>query len=569
MDKDYRPEIPQMDSQSIFNLFLQIEIKDNEECKETISLIWKQLRLLVTKKQCQDEVRQFLQQSNCFKSILQKVISINEANILHQSNIDSFFFQFMANFITGNEQNQSFMAEEIFSKDETYYLLFKKVYDSFSFRDSKLRKFICTFLYNFLKAQKVEVVMKNIMNSLSFQHILKGVLVEFLENKNESDINIQEQATQQIQAQSQEVQVIYWTLLLISHLFNLSQNQSFSIIQYLEILFVSEEGVYVEQKNETYLFKCKGKEYNLYELVSNSLFEKFQLFLYHISQKFIDEKVNNSFVKGLEPTIIDVRCQYVNKSDYQFQLNTNDLDYITTQFKNIHQSIYNLLDAKKAFELVDPQDLDDEEKLLFTNHLIQIHDKIRVFCNLTFLGAYNSQIQKKIFDNGLFEEVLKLNQNLQKLNSLSFDRSQALINSKKQCLLYFSAESYQDIFSNIMRFLSNVVHINREAQDYILQNGYLLSCLNQTYMDETNPLQREWSVMLIRNLCDSNDEMQSAISNLKMFEFSDRTKEILQKYQAKKEELEQIRQSMKDGTIQKELTKICEEKKNEDFDDFI
>ncbi|KAL4490906.1 hypothetical protein ABPG72_008642 [Tetrahymena utriculariae] len=569
MDKDYRPEIPQMDSQNILKLFLQIEIKDNEECKETVSLIWKQLRLLVTKKESQDEVRKFFLSNNSIKLILEKIIRVNEANIFHQNNIDSFFFQFMANFITGNDQNQSFLAEELFNKDETYYELFQKIYDSFSFSDFKLRKFICTFLYNFLKTQKVEVIMKNIMNSLSFQHILKGVFEEFLENKNESDINIQEQAANQISAQSQEIQVIYWTLLLISHLFNLSQDQSFSFVQFIELLFVSEEGVHVEQKDEVYLFKCKGKEYTLFEFVSNNLFEKFQLFLYHISQKFIDEKVNNSFVKGLEPTIIDVRCQYVNKCDYQFQLSIKDLDYITSQFKNIHQSLYNLLDAKKAFELVDAKDLEEKEKLLFTNHLVQIHDKIRVFCNLTFLGAYNSQIQKKIFDNGLFQEVLKLNYNLQKLNSLSFDRSQALIHSKKQCLLYFSAESYQDIFSNIMRFLSNAVHINREAQDFILQNGYLISCLNQTYMDETNPLQREWSVILIRNLCDSNDEMQSAISNIKMFEFSDRTKEILQKYQAKREELEQIRQSMKDGTLQKELTKICEEKNNEDFDSFI
>lgn len=36
--------------------------------------------------------------------------------------------------------------------------------------------------------------------------------------------------------------------------------------------------------------------------------------------------------------------------------------------------------------------------------------------------------------------------------------------------------------------------------------------------------------MLIRNLCDSNDEMQLAISNLKVFEFNDKTKEILNKY---------------------------------------
>lgn len=66
-------------------------------------------------------------------------------------------------------------------------------------------------------------------------------------------------------------------------------------------------------------------------------------------------------------------------------------------------------------------------------------------------------------------------------------------------------------------------------------------------MDATNPLQREWSVMLIRNLCDSNDQMQEAISKLKIQDFSGKTQEILNKYQGKKQELEEIRIALEKG----------------------
>lgn len=66
-------------------------------------------------------------------------------------------------------------------------------------------------------------------------------------------------------------------------------------------------------------------------------------------------------------------------------------------------------------------------------------------------------------------------------------------------------------------------------------------------MDDKNPLQREWSIMLIRNICDGNEEMQLAISKLEVRHFSEKTKEVLDKYQAKKEEIDKIRALARGG----------------------
>jgi hypothetical protein len=62
--------------------------------------------------------------------------------------------------------------------------------------------------------------------------------------------------------------------------------------------------------------------------------------------------------------------------------------------------------------------------------------------------------------------------------------------------------------SNIIRLISNLCHINKFTQDLILDEGYLNLCLNFTEMNDLNPLARDWSIILIRNLTDSNDNMK-------------------------------------------------------------
>lgn len=69
------------------------------------------------------------------------------------------------------------------------------------------------------------------------------------------------------------------------------------------------------------------------------------------------------------------------------------------------------------------------------------------------------------------------------------------------------SDHHYEIFSSIIRLCSNLVHINKEAQDTLLKNNQLKLFLCVSESNEENPMVREWSVVLVRNLTESNPEI--------------------------------------------------------------
>ncbi len=68
----------------------------------------------------------------------------------------------------------------------------------------------------------------------------------------------------------------------------------------------------------------------------------------------------------------------------------------------------------------------------------------------------------------------------------------------------------------IMKSIANLCFQERENQQIVLhyENG-LYSILNQTNIDDNNPLLREWTIFAIRNLCENNLEVQEKINSLR------------------------------------------------------
>lgn len=78
---------------------------------------------------------------------------------------------------------------------------------------------------------------------------------------------------------------------------------------------------------------------------------------------------------------------------------------------------------------------------------------------------------------------------------------------KKNIKLYnefLEKETRYELIINFLKFFSNNVHLNQLAKDFILKEDYLFLLLGFTNLDEENPLMREWSIVLIRNLTESN-----------------------------------------------------------------
>lgn len=68
----------------------------------------------------------------------------------------------------------------------------------------------------------------------------------------------------------------------------------------------------------------------------------------------------------------------------------------------------------------------------------------------------------------------------------------------------------------IMKSIANFCFQERENQQLVLhyENG-IFSILNQTNIDDNNPLLREWTIFAIRNLCENNLEIQEKINSLR------------------------------------------------------
>jgi hypothetical protein len=115
------------------------------------------------------------------------------------------------------------------------------------------------------------------------------------------------------------------------------------------------------------------------------------------------------------------------------------------------------------------------------------------------LGGYNKPIQDKFLKCKGLDSTLNLLQ-------LLFDLRKNQTGEKKGNNLLneiFEKESRFEVFTTILRLISNMVHIHEEAQNFLVEKKCIILLLNFTNLDDDNPLCREWSVVLIKNLTES------------------------------------------------------------------
>lgn len=107
---------------------------------------------------------------------------------------------------------------------------------------------------------------------------------------------------------------------------------------------------------------------------------------------------------------MDIRCQYMNKKEYQFQISVDDYQYLAKTFLNeysefnefINKNEENIFGTNKEFQL----ETEHFEKI--NNCFSNLFELIKLFCLISFLGGYNSPIQVLFTENGLFKSTLDL-----------------------------------------------------------------------------------------------------------------------------------------------------------------
>jgi len=114
------------------------------------------------------------------------------------------------------------------------------------------------------------------------------------------------------------------------------------------------------------------------------------------------------------------------------------------------------------------------------------------------LGGYNKTVQEIFITNNTLASALKVFQIIYQLDRDLNKETEPKIPVKITDV--FDEDGYFELYLNFLRLISNIVHINLAAQNYISENNYLYLLLSFTVIDPKNPYIREWSIILIKNL---------------------------------------------------------------------
>ncbi|GAB5360513.1 hypothetical protein AAMO2058_000634800 [Amorphochlora amoebiformis] len=88
---------------------------------------------------------------------------------------------------------------------------------------------------------------------------------------------------------------------------------------------------------------------------------------------------------------------------------------------------------------------------------------------------------------------------------------------KKGSELLYKESSFR-MRSDLLNLFANFAAGSKATQDSIASKGGLETIMSQTYIDTNNPLQREYSVFALRNLCRNNPGIQKSISEIQFQE---------------------------------------------------
>jgi len=309
-----------------------------------------------------------------------------------------------------------------------------------------------------------------------------------------------------------------WFYYLISNLFNISNYLNY---------FQTEKSLIkiIWRLLDTYEFEPL-EDWKLDDNIENELKDKIKLrllyFLHNAFEKTIHEKSQTSLIINYTPKNQTIHDLYDKKRELGINITIPDYLFIIHTFNSLSKAI--MLNIQKLREN-NFENL-KEIKTPFNEIIDYFHAILKIFCQITFLGGYNKIVQEVFIDNGSLALALKTLQTLYQLDR-DLDKESAIPLKIKDII---EEDGYFELYLNFMRLTTNIVHINPVAQDYIYDNDYLFLLLSFTVIDTNNPYIREWSILLIKNLTESNPKIQEKIAKLKVTDLDSKSKELLKKF---------------------------------------
>ena len=135
-------------------------------------------------------------------------------------------------------------------------------------------------------------------------------------------------------------------------------------------------------------------------------------------------------------------------------------------------------------------------------------------------NEYRNAILTKIDTILIFTQILQILKSTDLLYDKTFNRSRGEKESEKKLNLHLEHSNYfYGLQTNLIKFMSNFCYKNEKAKNFFIENPKeFYYMLNHLKMDKCNPVKYEYSVLMIKALCEECIKIQNLIQELKPME---------------------------------------------------
>ena len=209
------------------------------------------------------------------------------------------------------------------------------------------------------------------------------------------------------------------------------------------------------------------------------------------------------------------------------------LKHISTMLSYFIESLDIVANIIKESDLIAKyKELNTNEELVMNNRIVLCFiDVFSVLLTTEDLNnkEYREVIFEKLSNEEFYMKLLNLMYNTDCLYDEVFKRSKAL---KKEEKMKVPELEEKNIFfgfqTNIMKLLSNFCYKNEKIKQFFIDNPkHFYPLLNHIKMDKCNVFIKEWTVLMIKSLCDHNEKIQQLIKDLKPVEMDPLLKDYI------------------------------------------
>ena len=373
------------------------------------------------------------------------------------------FFMFLHNEIGNDSIKQKSIFNQIFIQ-ENNFLFFSKIFNKY-ITDLKVQKFLLGTIY------KLFILNTYILtNELNKTYV--DILLILLENVNYKELSV----TNEDNKKDKE-----------------------DINDWIHIIFT-----YILKNDE--LIKKEGN-ITLLNLILNH--DKNNIYLEIVRD--VIEYLKQSKILLISLKNINYLCEIFSES-------ISKLNNIITQNSNNLNENYELISSNIEFILVNKKIIcgSDITAVLLTTEDLNNND-------------YRSTILTHIETISIFNQILQILKSTDVLYDKTFNRSKGEKDSEKKLNLHLDRSNFfYGLQTNLVKFMSNFCYKNEKAKNFFIENPKeFYYMLNHLKMDKCNPVKYEYSVLMIKALCEECSKIQKLINELKPMEMDPLLKDYI------------------------------------------